>query len=283
MVQDVSSRCERIDVGSLAFDVILAGDSQGRPVLLLHGFPETARSWDLVSARLVEAGSRTIAPNQRGYSPGARPDGVDQYAVSHLVADAVGILDALELSTVDVVGHDWGSVVAWHLAGTHPDRVRTLTAVSVPHPAAFGWALRNDADQQRRSEYIKLFRQEGKAEHVLLSDGAKRLRGLFGDAVPAELVDEHVRVLSEPGALTAALNWYRAMSRDINELGPVTVPTTYVWSTGDAALGRAGAERCGDHVAAPYRFVQLDGVSHWIPEEAPDSLAAAVLRPRDHS
>ncbi|MEV6232056.1 alpha/beta hydrolase [Saccharopolyspora shandongensis] len=279
MTQDVSGKRERIDVGPLTFDVALAGGAQARPVLLLHGFPETARSWDLVSARLVAAGLRTIAPNQRGYSPGARPDGAEQYGVAHLVADAVGIIDALGLSEVDVVGHDWGSVVAWHLAGWHPERVRTLTAVSVPHPAAFGWALRNDADQQRRSEYIKLFRQEGKAEQVLLADGAKRLRAVFSDGVPAELVDEHVRVLSEPGALTAALNWYRAMSGDMRELGDVTVPTTYVWSTEDGALGRAGALRCGDHVAATYRFVQLEGVSHWIPEEAPDALAEAVLQP----
>ncbi|MFI0466615.1 alpha/beta fold hydrolase [Saccharopolyspora sp. 5N102] len=278
MTQDVSGNHERIDVGPLTFDVAIAGGAQGRPVLLLHGFPETARSWDLVSARLVAAGLRTIAPNQRGYSPGARPDGADQYGIAHLVADAVGIIDALGLSEVDVVGHDWGSVVAWHLAGWHPDRVRTLTAVSVPHPAAFGWALRNDADQQRRSEYIKLFRQEGKAEHVLLADGAKRLRAVFSDGVPAELVEEHIRVLSEPGALTAALNWYRAMGR-MDELASVTVPTTYVWSTEDGALGRAGALRCGGHVAAPYRFVQLEGISHWIPEEAPDALAEAVLQP----
>jgi pimeloyl-ACP methyl ester carboxylesterase len=282
MAQGVS---EQVGVGSLTFDVVLSGASEARPVLLLHGFPETARSWDLVSARLVEAGLRTIAPNQRGYSPGARPDGAEQYAIRHLVDDVVGLLDALELSSVDVVGHDWGSVVAWTLTAWHPDRVRTLTAVSVPHPAAFGWALRNDADQQRRSEYITLFRQEGKAEQVLLEDGAKRLRSVFGDVVPAELVEEHVRVLSEPGALTAALNWYRAMGRDMNELPPVTVPTTYVWSTEDVALGRAGAVRCGDHVQAPYRFVELAGITHWIPEEAPESLVTAVLQPPtgDHS
>lgn len=277
MPENATGKLDQIPVGSLTFPTAVSGPAAGRPALLLHGFPETARSWDLVSAQLNEAGVRTIAPNQRGYAPGARPDGVDQYAVSHLVADAIGIIDALKLSTVDLIGHDWGAVVAWHVAAHHPERIRTLTAVSVPHPTAYGWALRNDADQQRRSEYIKLFRQEGKAEQVLLEDGGRRLRALFGTQVPADLVDEHVRTLLEPGALTAALNWYRAMTREMNELPPVTVPTTYVWSTDDTALGRAGAERCGEFVQGPYRFVTLDGVSHWIPEEAPTALATAVL------
>ncbi|MGI1848380.1 alpha/beta fold hydrolase [Rhodococcus sp. SJ] len=267
----------RVTLGDLTFDVHTAGPVDGTPVVLLHGFPETARSWESLAPQLAEAGLRVLAPDQRGYSPGARPDGVAAYTVDLLVGDVVGLLDATGLDRAHLVGHDWGAAVAWQVAAHHPDRITTLTAVSVPHPAAYGWALREDADQQARAAYIKLLRQEGKAEHVLLEDEARRLRAMYGDRVSSESIDEYVRVLSEPGALTATLNWYRAMTREFAELAPVRVPTTYVWSTADSALGRAGAERCGEFVEAPYEFVVLDDVSHWVPEEAPDALAKAIL------
>ncbi|MDG3009582.1 alpha/beta hydrolase [Rhodococcus sp. D2-41] len=268
---------ESVRVEDLVFDVDVSGTDTGTAVLLLHGFPETKASWRSVTERLGAAGLRTIAPDQRGYSPGARPVAVDDYHIDRLVADALGLLDALAVTDAHVVGHDWGAIVAWFLAARYPERVRTLTAVSVPHPAAFGWALRVDADQQQRSSYITLLRQEGKAEDLLLVDGAQRLRAMFGGAVDARLVDEHVALLTEPGALTAALGWYRAMTADFAALAPVTVPTTYVWSTEDVALGRAGAERCGEYVTGPYRFVELSGVTHWIPEQAPAELTEAVL------
>ncbi|BAH49369.1 alpha/beta fold hydrolase [Rhodococcus opacus] len=266
-----------VPVGPLTFDVAVGGPVGGDAVLLLHGYPESAASWSPVAALLNDAGLRTYAPNQRGYSPGARPDGVDSYRIDHLVADVVGLLDALDIDTVHLVGHDWGSIVAWCVAARHPGRVTSLTTVSVPHPAAFGWALREDEDQQQRSSYIQFLRTEGKAEHVLLREDAQRLRAVFGDVVSSELVDEHVGLLSEPGALTAALNWYRAMTSDFEATPAVTVPTTYVWSTGDIAIGRAAAERCGEFVDAPYEFVVLDGATHWVPEECPELLTKAIL------
>jgi pimeloyl-ACP methyl ester carboxylesterase len=158
--------------------------------------------------------------------------------------------------------------------------VRSLTAVSVPHPTAYTVAYRVDPEQKERSGYIRLFWQPGKAEDVLLADDARRLRRmLHGDGdtgVPAEAVDEYVSVLSAPGALTAALNWYRAMSSDIR-VDPVGVPTTYVWSDGDVAIGRTAAEACAEYVTGDYRFVELPGMTHWLPEQAPDQLAAAIL------
>ncbi|MEN0138729.1 MAG: alpha/beta hydrolase [Rhodococcus sp. (in: high G+C Gram-positive bacteria)] len=267
-----------IALGDLTFDVTISGPADGVPVVLLHGFPESAASWAPVGALLNESGLRTYAPNQRGYSPGARPDGVESYRIDHLVEDVVGLLDALGLQRAHLAGHDWGSIVAWVVAARHPDRVMSLTAVSVPHPGAFGWALREDADQKERSSYIRLLRTEGKAEKVLLRDDARALRAMFGDVVAPALVDEHVRLLTEPGALTAALNWYRAMTSDFAATPAVSVPTTYVWSTGDIAIGRAAAERCGEFVDAPYEFVVLDDVTHWIPEQRPDALAEAILK-----
>ena len=272
-----TSEHAHITLGDLTFDVTTSGPADGVPVVLLHGFPESAAVWEPVSALLNESGLRTYAPNQRGYSPGARPDGVDSYRIDHLVADVIGLLDALDLDTAHLVGHDWGAAVAWVVAARHADRITSLTTVSVPHPGAFGWALREDADQKERSSYIRLLRMEGKAERVLLDENAHSLRAMFGDVVPPALVDRHVALLSEPGAMTAALNWYRAMTSDFEATPAVTVPTTYVWSTGDIALGRAGAERCGEFVDAPYEFVVLDGATHWIPEQRPDALAEAIL------
>lgn len=266
-----------VTVGSLTFDVWTAGPDDGEPVVLLHGFPQSAAGWALVVPALVTAGLRVIAPNQRGYSAGARPTDVSAYATDALVDDVVGLLDALDLDAAHIVGHDWGAAVAWPLAVAHPDRVTTLTAVSVPHLAAYGRALREDPDQQQRASYIGLLRQPGKAEHLLLENDAARLRAMYGDGVPADQVAAHLRILSEPGALTAALNWYRAMTADLGALPSVKVPTTYVWSDSDIAIGRSGAEDCGTFVDAPFEFVELTGVSHWIPEESPHQLAAAIL------
>ncbi|SFL67424.1 alpha/beta fold hydrolase [Geodermatophilus ruber] len=266
----------QVDVGDLTFDVRAAGPADGRPVLLLHGFPETSASWAAVTPQLTEAGLRTYAADQLGYSPGARPAEVGAYALPALAQVTADLLTALELPRVDVVGHDWGANVAWALGAWHADRVRSLTAVSVPHPTAFTAAWRSDPEQQERSAYIRLFWQAGKAEEVLLADDARRLRRMFGDAVPAEAVDEYVAVLSAPGALTAALNWYRAMSSSTS-VDPVAVPTAYVWSDGDVAVGRTAAEACAQFVTGDYRFVELPGVSHWIPEQAPEALAVAIL------
>jgi pimeloyl-ACP methyl ester carboxylesterase len=272
---------QQVDVGDLTFDVRVDGPEDGRPVLLLHGFPETSLSWASVTPLLTNAGLRTYAPDQLGYSPGARPDEVAAYSTPNLAQVTADLMTALGVDRADVVGHDWGANVAWALAGWHPDRVRSLTAVSVPHPAAYTVAYRTDPEQKERSGYIRLFWQQGKAEEVLLADDARRLRRMLsggeGDSgVPAEAIEQYVSVLSAPGALTAALNWYRAMSSG-DRVDPVSVPTTYVWSDGDVAIGRTAAEACANYVTGDYRFVELPGITHWIPEQAPDQLATAIL------
>ena len=270
----------QVDVGDLTFDVRVDGPSDGPPILLLHGFPETSLSWAAVTPMLTTAGLRVYAPDQLGYSPGARPDEVGAYSMPNLAQVTADLMTALDLPRAHVVGHDWGANVAWALAAWHPDRVRTLTAVSVPHPAAYTAAFRADPEQKERSAYIRLFWQEGKAEEVLLADDARRLRRMLGTeaetGVPKEAVDEYVSVLSAPGALTAALNWYRQMGSG-PRLDPVDVPTTYVWSDGDVAIGRTAAEACGEFVTGDYRFVELRGVTHWVPEQAPGQLATAIL------
>lgn len=268
-----------IDVGGgFTFRARATGPAVGRLVLLLHGFPQTSRSWRAPMAMLGEAGHRAVAFDQRGYSPGARPEGVEHYGLDSLVADVIAVADDLGGHRFDLVGHDWGGVIAWHVAGRHPDRVRTLTVASTPHPLAFAAALRGElgGDQKAKSGYVDFFRSAG-AEAAFLADDAAVLRSLYA-TFPTDVSDEYVEVLSQPGALTGALNYYRATSFDAQPpAGDITSPTLYVWSTDDMALGREAAEATGQHVAGPYRFEVLEGVSHWIPEDAGDDFGRLLL------
>ena len=268
-----------IDVGGgLAFRARATGPAEGRLVLLLHGFPQTSMSWAATMAALGDAGHRAVAFDQRGYSPGARPEGVDHYGLDSLVADVVAVADQLGGPRFDLVGHDWGGAIAWHVAGRHADRVRTLTVASTPHPLAFAAALRGElgGDQKAKSGYVEFFRSEG-AEERFLADDAALLRGMYS-TLPAEAAADYLSVLTQPGALTAALNYYRATSFDAQPpAGDITSPTLYVWSTEDVALGREAAEASGQHVAGPYRFEVLEGVSHWVPEAAAEAFSRLLL------
>lgn len=269
-----------IPVGAYRFAALVAGPGDGRLVLLLHGFPQSSREWRHQLVTLAEAGYRAVAPDQRGYSPKARPLGVEHYATEHLVADALAIVDEMGGHMVDVVGHDWGAWVAWQLAARYPERLRTLTAVSLPHPAAFFEAILNGkGDQAVRSAYIGFFRQEGIAETTLLANDGDGLRkALVSTGLPEKDADFYVGLMRQPGALTAALSWYRAISpEEAQGIGPITTPTLYVWSDQDAALGREAAEATASHVEGPYRFEVIEGVSHWIPEVAADELDRLLL------
>ncbi|MBV8387790.1 MAG: alpha/beta hydrolase [Acidimicrobiia bacterium] len=273
------SEFERVEipVGEFVFDARAAGPPDGELVLLLHGFPQTSWEWRSQLQALGDAGYRVVAPDQRGYSRRARPEGVVNYEVQHLVADVLAIADWLGGHQFHLVGHDWGAAVAWAVGGTHQERLRTLNIVSVPHPKAFAMALESK-EQQDRSSYITVFRQEGKAEELLSEDDFMRLRVMLTGAGSPEDAEEYVRVLKAPGALTAALNWYRAMKPGlVGDIGAVTVPTMFVWSTNDPALGREGAEATGQFVDGPYRFEILEGISHWIPEQAADELNRLLL------
>jgi len=254
------------------------GPASGRTVLLLHGFPQTATSWTGVATRLAEAGLRAVAMNQRGYSSGARPVEVAGYGLPHLVADVVGMIEALG-GSVDLVGHDWGGVVGWQVAARYPGLLRTWTAVSTPNQLALNEVLTADEEQRARFGYIRGFRAPGRAETSLLADDAAAMRAFYGDAVAPERIDADVAFFAQPGVLTAALNWYRAMSsHDADGLGPVRVPTSYVWGSADMAFGRSAAERSAAYVDAPYSFLALEGASHWLPDEAADTLAAEIAQ-----
>ena len=261
----------------LTFDVVDAGPLEGDPVVLLHGFPERAASWTAVSARLHDRGLRTLAPDQRGYSPRARPRTRWSYRVAELVADVEALVDRVG-RPVHLVGHDWGALVAWGLAARRPDLVRSLTAVSVPHPGAYLAACLRSR-QLRDSWYFLLFAIPFLPEWVARHRPEKFDLALRKGGMTAGDVEHFHRDVLEYGALPGGLGWYRAIP--FAPFGwarqKVAVPTTHVWSDGDVALNRTGAELCGRFVTGPYELVVLEGVSHWIPTQAPGPLADAVL------
>jgi pimeloyl-ACP methyl ester carboxylesterase len=267
----------QLPVRGLVFDALAAGPATGELVLLLHGFPQTSACWTGVLETLGAAGYRAVAPDQRGYSPGARPTTVAAYRMPELVADVTAIADRLGAERFHLVGHDWGGAVAWRLAGRHPERVATLTAVSTPHPRAFARALVTGA-QALRSAYIPVFRLPRLPELLLGAHRQWGLRRLLAqDGLGDQWVDAYTRALAGPGALSAALAWYRAATPFDLRAPRVSVPTLYVWGSGDPALGPRAAVTTGRWVRGAYRFEVLPGAGHWLPERHAGELGRLLL------
>ncbi|MEI2715654.1 MAG: alpha/beta hydrolase [Candidatus Nanopelagicales bacterium] len=262
----------------LVFDVKDEGPEDGYPVVFLHGFPQDSTAWDSVVEPIQEQGYRTLAPNLRGYSPAARPTAAKDYVSARTAADAIALLDAIEADDAHIVGHDWGGFVAWAVASEYPDRVRTVSVLSTPHPAAMKHAMITST-QGLRSWYMGMFQLPWISERILDPDGPAwraLMRGL-----PPHQAAHYTDRMRQPGALSAALNWYRAMPRDMIrpslKMHRITVPTAYIWGERDPALGRAGAEATADYVTGDYIFTQLQGIGHWIPETAPDAVVEGLL------
>jgi pimeloyl-ACP methyl ester carboxylesterase len=265
----------------LDFDCSVAGKPDDTLVLLLHGFGVSRHFWDRQVPALAEAGYFAVAPNQRGYSPGARPDpkNLDAYRIDRLVGDALEIADALGHGErrFHLVGHDWGGSLSWIIASRHPERLQSLTILSRPHPASFLRALAMpDGDQKRRSGHHTAF-LEADAVPKLLADDCEWLRSRhMRQGMPRAATDAHLSVLGNEAALEAALAWYRS-SGPRQALGAIRVPTLYVWGDADDTVGRAAAEGTGEFIDAAYRFEVLPGVGHYAADQAPDRVNELLL------
>jgi len=267
---------ELIEANGLQFYV--RDEASGTPVILLHGFPDTGDVWRKQVPALVQQGFRAIVPDMRGRGRSSKPDAVSDYRLSSILRDVTGILDALRIEKAHVVGHDWGAGVAWLLAALAPERVDRLVAISVGAPGA---AARPTLEAFQKGWYRLLFLFEGVAEEVIQRDDWYLFRMFLGGA---QDTDAYVKTLSEPGALTPALNWYRAnlpvqalLGRSGGpQLPMVKADTLAIWSTGDLYLTEEAMTRSEQRVLGRWRYERFEG-SHWVPLDEPERLNRLLL------
>jgi pimeloyl-ACP methyl ester carboxylesterase len=263
-----------VQLNDLRFHVVDEGE--GLPVVLLHGFPDTSDLWRSQIDALATAGYRAIAPDMRGRGRSDKPEGVGQYAIPLIVGDVIGIMDKLGVTRAHVVGHDWGAVPAWAIGSLLPDRVDHLVAISVGHPGAF----RKPSLEALQKGWYRLLVQFDGAEELLQADDWYLLRTLLQDT---PMIDTYIQTLSEPGALTAGLNWYRAnlppesLLGSPNILPSVQAPTLGIFGTGDLYLTEDAMTRSSESVTGPWRYERFEGTSHWVPLEEPERLNRLLL------
>jgi len=266
----------------MVFDVSVCGSDSAPLVLMLHGFGVSRYLWDAQVRAVGEAGFRGAAPNQRGYAVDARPDPSDHasYGVERLIGDALDIAAAFGRRSrrFHLAGHDWGASLAWQIADQYPERLASLTILSRPHPSSFNRALNlPDSGQARRSRHHTRF-LDPTAGPDILADDAKWLRTrLAANGVPPAAIEAHLSVIGNPQAMEAALAWYRARGVHHPPLGPIKVPTLYIWGDADDTVGRVAAEGTGEFIAAPYQFEVLSGVGHYAPDQVPERVNALML------
>jgi pimeloyl-ACP methyl ester carboxylesterase len=263
-----------VNLGEVTLHVRDVGS--GVPVVLLHGWPDTGDLWRHQVPALTAAGYRVVAPDLRGFGGSSQPTDLAAYTAPVLVGDVIGLLDALDIERAHLVGHDWGAAIAWMTAALVPDRVASMTALSVGHPASFrsvGWR------QREKSWYMLLFQFAGIAERWLSADGFRNLREW--SAHPD--IDAVTERLADPAALTASLALYRAILPPESlvepppDLPPVNVPVMGVWSSGDFALDEAGMTGSARYVTGPWRYERVEAAGHWLQIDAPDRTNTLLL------
>jgi len=277
------AQLEQITVAPhLVFDALVAGAKDAPLVLMLHRFAESMHCWDAQAAALADMGYRALAASQRGCSAGARPDTRDfpSYHIDRLMDDAMAIVAASGHGDrrFHLAGHDWGGSIAWALADRYPERIASLTVLSRPHPNAFNRALAlADGDQAHRSRHHKAFLEPDAAD-VVLADDCKWLRERWAaNGMPPQAMTKHLSVLGNKDAMEAALAWYRARGAIRGPLGPINVPTLFIWGDADDTVGRVAAEGTVDFIAAPYRFEVLPGAGHFAADQMPDRVSELML------
>ena len=269
-MQPLSLKCR-----DMSFSGLDAGPEGAPLVILLHGFPQTSRTWSAQLEALGDSGFHAVAPDLRGVADGARPEGIESYALAEAVGDVFAIAGELGADTFHLAGHDLGGIIAWELACRDPERVRTLTIASTPHLAPFARAI-IDGSAERLPPF-ELFRQPGVAEQLMLADDGAVLRQAYAGLAP-EAIEEYVARFSAPGVLTSTLAYFRAFDFDAwLELASCAPPTLFAWGRDDPFLAEATAAATREHVSGAFREEALEGVGHWVPELAADRLTELVF------
>lgn len=254
-------------------------EQNGELVIFLHGFPESSIIWEKTMARLAPLGYRCLAPDQRGYSDGARPDGYENYSFKKLAADVIGFADLAGCSgKFHLVGHDIGAALGWNVVTLYPQRVQSWTAMSVPHWPAYKWALENDPVQKQKGAYVNRFMEPELPEALLAADDYAVLRRLW-EGFDQETLDDYMRIYSQPTARTATINWYRGMMKVQEQIpyGEIETPTAFIWGNEDLAIGRTGVEKSHTYMKGYYDFHELNAC-HWLTEFNEPEVSEIIMR-----
>jgi pimeloyl-ACP methyl ester carboxylesterase len=268
------------EVSGMIFKCRVAGNPTGEPVILLHGWPETSHMWIGLMEKLSAEGYYCIAPDQRGFSPQARPEKVKGYAIEFLAGDVIGIADAFSIKSFQLVGHDWGSAIGWAVVAFYPDRIKSWTAMSVPHLKAFSDAVRFDKKQKKMSQYMSFFQWRGIPEWFLLKKDRLNLRKTWKKSSPEELQD-YLDVIGNKPALKASLGYYRAnykllkKGQNMEDYLEVKTPTLMIWGKNDIAIGPVGVEGTAQYMKGAYEYIELDA-GHWLMQEAFEECYASI-------
>ena len=272
---DMAAHSTTLTVNGLEFPVTVYGE--GPAVVFLHGFPDSREVWRYQVQAVADAGYRVIVPDQRGFGGASRPDGVEHYDIQALTADIIGIMDQLGIDRARLVGHDFGAGLAWFMAAHIPERFSQLVVMSVGSSGNPGW---DTVEQREASWYFDFFNKAGIAETALMAndwDFFKRLTRHSGDQ------DHFIRDLSRPGALTAALNWYRANTRGWGGLHSglnyplIDMPVMGIWSSADPFLKEQQMQESGINVTGPWRYERVEDAGHWFMLEQPAAVNSLLL------
>lgn len=271
----------RIRANGMEFRATLYGmENSGNGLVLLHGFPEMSVMWEPLAQAAAKAGYRVVAFDQRGYSPGARPGGIENYQLDLLASDVTAIADQLGFSRFHLMGHDWGSIVGWRVTQLYSERILSWAAMAIPHVGLFLQSVTENPEQQERSAYIKLLRYPVLPEFFSLYAGQRNLKG-FLNRLPEAHQTQYLKLLREPGAMTAALNWYRALDNNaINHnpslMQPTKAPTLFIWGTQDTVVAPSVINQLPEFVSNYYHEVELN-TGHSIIQTDADAVVSQSL------
>ena len=276
----------KISSGDISLHYVAEGPADGEPVLLLHGFPQSSYEWRYQLKALAEAGYRAVAPDLRGYNLSDRPEGIENYRMQHLIGDVGAFYQAFGWSSANLVVHDWGGAIGWLFASYRPKLVKKLVAIDIPHPVAFRKAQLQGTDQLQKSWYIWFFQAPEVPEQFFGANMDGFMQWIFqgNPNFTAEDLAYYRQMLSQPGQLTAAFNYYRANSNQQNLLSPeatkvppVQAPTLLIYGKEDFAFASSVWEDSANQCAGGFRLVGLDGVGHWAVEQVPAEVTRLIL------
>jgi pimeloyl-ACP methyl ester carboxylesterase len=277
--QELRIEIEEITTNGMTFHCRTCGmKNSGEPVILMHGFPETSHMWQGLMMLLASKGYRCLAPDLRGYSPGARPKDIKSYGIDKIAADIIQLADSVGFEKIHTIGHDWGAGCGWTVVELAPNLVNSWSALSVPHMQAWDVARKTDPDQKKKGRYMKLFQLPLLPElgfGIVL--GIKGLPDtLYKHSSPGE-VKEYMRVLNTKDAREAAFNWYRANKELLIPYHNVSIPTLLIWGNEDIAFGRAGIEATQKYMMkGKYELLELNA-GHTLIQEKFDEVSTAIL------